>query len=552
MTFSYWADRTDKRVRHSEFNNFALVNKNFLINGCAVTAAGTNMNVDVAEGKIFIAGDIINVSAGSVTLTASDPSNDRYDIIAINASGTIIKIDGTPGTPPATPNYTEEDYVVLAGVIVQDGVTTIATADVQSIGIESEAFSKVNKGTVDPASGVIGELFYNTTSATLKYYDGVAWEEVGTGSGGGLGKYTTTFTTATSVTVTHNLDDANPVVQVYDNTNELITPDKIEIIDNNNVTITFNSSTTGFVVVHGGLAVVVKTGTTAYYSQNFTSQTSVTVTHNLGLKYVLVKVYNDIDEEIEAESVTLTDDDNLVVTFGVATTGKVVVAGGTTAANPVGKADFLPDTNNAYDIGSSTHKWKDAYFAGKLTVDGGIDPIYLQLTPQADDSEVLNNSLWIDSSDSNKLKIKDNVGVVEEIVQGTIGTAANNIVALDGDAKLPVVDGSQLTNLPATDIPTIDKDLQTIERSAGSGTNTYTYTVPDNKRWVLMTLGLWPGSNDLHAIRINGRAYRHIGSALNFTGLDNLYLVLNEGESFEFYTRHSTSHFFATYYEVDV
>jgi len=32
-------------------------------------------------------------------------------------------------------------------------------------------------------------------------------------------------------------------------------------------------------------------------------------------------------------------------------------------------------------------------------------------------------------------------------LQGTIGTAANNVVQLDGTAKLPAVDGSQLTNV---------------------------------------------------------------------------------------------------------
>ena len=73
MTFDFWADRTDKRVRYSEFNNFALTNKNFLISGCTVTAAGTDMDVDVASGKVFIDGDVVEVSSGSITLTSSCP-----------------------------------------------------------------------------------------------------------------------------------------------------------------------------------------------------------------------------------------------------------------------------------------------------------------------------------------------------------------------------------------------------------------------------------------------------------------------------------------------
>lgn len=41
-----------------------------------------------------------------------------------------------------------------------------------------------------------------------------------------------------------------------------------------------------------------------------------------------------------------------------------------------------------------------------------------------------------------------------QAVQGlSVGTAANNLVQLDGDAKLPAVDGSQLTNLPEPSIP---------------------------------------------------------------------------------------------------
>ena len=38
---------------------------------------------------------------------------------------------------------------------------------------------------------------------------------------------------------------------------------------------------------------------------------------------------------------------------------------------------------------------------------------------------------------------------------GTVGTSANNIIKLDGNAKLPAVDGSQLTNLPGASAGTV-------------------------------------------------------------------------------------------------
>ena len=55
-----------------------------------------------------------------------------------------------------------------------------------------------------------------------------------------------------SVTVNHYLADNNPIVQVYDNTGEIIIPDTIETVDENTITVTFLVSTSGFIVVHGG------------------------------------------------------------------------------------------------------------------------------------------------------------------------------------------------------------------------------------------------------------------------------------------------------------
>lgn len=37
----------------------------------------------------------------------------------------------------------------------------------------------------DPASGVAGAIYYNTTSNVLKFYNGTTWTAIGTGVGGG-------------------------------------------------------------------------------------------------------------------------------------------------------------------------------------------------------------------------------------------------------------------------------------------------------------------------------------------------------------------------------
>lgn len=58
-----------------------------------------------------------------------------------------------------------------------------------------------------------------------------------------------TFTSVTSVTVTHNLDSTSPFVQVYDSNDELLIPQTVKITDNNTVTVTFSQSTSGKVIV---------------------------------------------------------------------------------------------------------------------------------------------------------------------------------------------------------------------------------------------------------------------------------------------------------------
>ena len=101
--FDFWGSRSDKRVRACEFNNLALCNNNFVISGCVVTGAGIDMDVDVASGTISINGDEVTYAGGSITLTAADATYERCDLIAINASGVLSKVDGTPANPPLTP-----------------------------------------------------------------------------------------------------------------------------------------------------------------------------------------------------------------------------------------------------------------------------------------------------------------------------------------------------------------------------------------------------------------------------------------------------------------
>lgn len=87
---------------------------------------------------------------------------------------------------------------------------------------------------------------------------------------------------------------------------------------------------------------------------------------------------------------------------------------------------LIPEDDNTVDLGSSSLKFKDGYFAGKLTVDGGIDPIYLQITGLSSDSSVPNNSLWVLDNTEKTLRYKDGQGVSDDIVMKAVSQVLEN------------------------------------------------------------------------------------------------------------------------------
>lgn len=100
--------------------------------------------------------------------------------------------------------------------------------------------------------------------------------------------------------------------------------------------------------------------------------------------------------------------------------------------------------------------------------------------------------------------VATNAGVTAAIVAlalGTaatknVGTAANNVVQLDGSAKLPAVDGSQLTNLPVTNGGRVLLAQGTIANSATSLDLVLTaYT--GYRDIVIELFGLLPATNNV-------------------------------------------------------
>jgi len=365
----------EKKLWFPQLNSLAVNSKSGVEAGCDVVQdSPASLNVDINAGTYFLEGAEKTMAAQTVTCIP-DAGNERWAIVLVDSTGTTSISHGTAAAVPHPPVYDTTTHYCLAMILIPQGATSIVTADIYD-----------NRCIIS-----------------------------GVGGGGGLDKYKEDFTSQTSVTVTHNLQDANPSVTVYNNSDEIITPDSVTITDADELVVTFNTAETGTIVVQGGNNAGGEGGI-GRYTEDFTSQTQVVVTHNLSDLYPQVQVYDNNGEQITPSKIDITDEDTVTIDFAVATTGKIVIHAGVFAGG-TGAGNFLPVSDDTYDIGSSSFKWRNAYFSGKLTVDGSIDPTDLALDPQASPPTVAKGKLYFDSV-ANKLKVSEDGSTYVEVGAG--------------------------------------------------------------------------------------------------------------------------------------
>lgn len=288
MVLTFKGGQTEK-VFSAEMNNMAFMAFNGIISGCLVSPKSpATMQVDIVSGRIFFGANIVDVNVGTLTIDGNTAINNRLDLIVVDRTGTISIVKGVPAVLPATPNYNPNQYVVLAIITVTPSITEIMSDNIKDIRV----LNTVRHG----------------------------------GSSGSMGRRFSPFTNETSVSFRHDLADSSPMVIVYDNNNNVIIPENIVSTDDNTTTVTFSESTSGTIVVYGGVG-----RANSYYSRDFSSATTWTVTHNLGQKYVQVQCYDSSDVYIKDSaitSITLTNENSCTIVFPSATAGRVVVTGG--------------------------------------------------------------------------------------------------------------------------------------------------------------------------------------------------------------------------------
>lgn len=94
-----------------------------LINPSYFNIPGTLQYIVQADAYI-INGTIYDSPVNdTVTLSASDATNNRFDVIVVNINGSVTSITGVPSTSPAVPVINEETQVTVTKVLVEANAT---------------------------------------------------------------------------------------------------------------------------------------------------------------------------------------------------------------------------------------------------------------------------------------------------------------------------------------------------------------------------------------------------------------------------------------------
>lgn len=108
----------------------------FLVSGGQVVWISA-YNFLVSAATYYILGVLYSSPETTITLDASDATDDRLDIIAVNSSGAVVKITGDPSAQPSEPDVDPSTQLKLAIVLVEASSTQPSTATSASVYAEN-------------------------------------------------------------------------------------------------------------------------------------------------------------------------------------------------------------------------------------------------------------------------------------------------------------------------------------------------------------------------------------------------------------------------------
>lgn len=106
----------------------------------------SDYNFRVSQATYLIQGDLFTSTEQTITLDAADPALDRIDVIALDNTGTVVKITGTAAAQPSQPDVDPGTQLFLTFVFVGAATTAPPNVTDENIYLDNAEWTATTSG----------------------------------------------------------------------------------------------------------------------------------------------------------------------------------------------------------------------------------------------------------------------------------------------------------------------------------------------------------------------------------------------------------------------
>lgn len=117
-------DAVTGQLKTTTYSSISGITGDGVISGGIVTWTGTGLNFNISACTYILNGIRYTSPLTTKTLAAADPTNPRIDVFAVNTSGQVEVIQGTPNINPVEPEGDTPTTLGLTNVTIAAGATT--------------------------------------------------------------------------------------------------------------------------------------------------------------------------------------------------------------------------------------------------------------------------------------------------------------------------------------------------------------------------------------------------------------------------------------------